>query len=180
MLKLVRARGAAEYPAFLGSLTATSRETLEAALPVAWIPADVDVDVGEAVARRFGPAGTEQLLDARLRDEMGSALFATFLSSIVRLAGATPAAIARFLPMGWKQVYADCGTLDALDSSQSELRIRLRDLPPVCTASDAWMASVPVGFAVICSALGMKVAVTTERVNRAAGSVVVVFRWDAP
>lgn len=177
MLKQVEARTPNEYPAFLESLGAATRTAIERALPLAWVPVDIDVEVTEAVARRFGLAEASSLVAARQREELGSPLFNTFLKTVMRIWGATPTLIVKQLPTGWKQLYSDCGTVTPLNSKPGESRMVLSGLPPVCTAARAWMASIPTAFQAVCDTVGIKSTVEGEFDEAARGIVSVVFRW---
>jgi hypothetical protein len=177
LLRLARAAAPEAYPAIEEALGVATRATVESAIPSAWLPIELDVDVMEAVARRLGPIVAATLVEARQREEVGSALFNGFVQSVLRVSGASPAVLLKQLPAGWKQLFRDCGWIEIVEVASAEGRILFHALPRACVASDAWMAALPVGLGMLYEIIGVKGSVECRTRNVAEGSALIRFRW---
>ena len=177
MLRLVRESAPSAYGEVEAALANDTRAVLADAIPAAWLPIEIDVEVMEAVASRLGPAATAELVHTRQREEMGSALFNTFVQMIVRISGATPATMVKQLPSGWKQLFRDAGTIDILSLDDHEASVVVRDLPRVCTLSAAWMTAMPIGLSMLYEIVGVKGTVAVEPRSVLDGGVRLTLRW---
>jgi hypothetical protein len=177
ILRIARSTAAPVYPSIEAAVSAAARAQIEAAIPAAWLPIEIDVEVMEAIAGKLGPATTAQLVAARQREEMGSALFNTFVQTVLRLSGATPATVVKQLNAGWKQLFRDCGTIDVLEVGERHARVIFRDLPRVCVASAAWMSGIPAGMGMLYELIGMKGTAELEGRGGEKGTTL-LFRWE--
>jgi len=177
LLRLARAAAPTAYAAIEEALPLATLGAVEAAIPSAWVPIELDVEVMEAVARRLGAITAASLVEARQREEMGSALFHGFVQSVLRVSGASPAVLMKQLPAGWKQLFRDCGWIEIIEVASAEGRVMFRDLPRACIASDAWMAALPVGLGMLYEIIGMKGSVECRTRNVTERSAMVRFRW---
>jgi hypothetical protein len=143
--------------------TLTCADKLAQALPVEWLPVEMDVEVMEAVARQLSPSTTEALISERQRQEMGSALFKTFVSTAQKLFGLTPATFIRHLGRGWRQVFSDCGEIDVVSLERGAAVVMLRKLPEACLASSAWIGALPAGMRVLYELVNTPGQVTVAR-----------------
>jgi hypothetical protein len=124
-------------------------DKLAQALPVQWLPVELDIEVMESVARQLSPSMTDALVSERQRQEMGSALFKTFVSTAQKLFGLTPATFIRHLGRGWRQVFSDCGEIEVVSLERRAAVVMLRELPEACLASSAWIGALPAGMRVL-------------------------------
>jgi hypothetical protein len=119
------------------------------ALPVEWLPVELDVEIVEAVTRLLSPQQMDALVAERQRQEMGSALFKTFVAMAEKLFGLTPATMIRNLGRGWNQVFSDCGEIEVLKSEARSAVVLIHALPEACLASAAWIGALPAGMRVL-------------------------------
>jgi hypothetical protein len=149
MVRLAKLQAPGAWPEIEASLGADTRRALDAAISAAWVPVELDVAVMEAVTSRLGWDAARKLVEARQREEMGSALFSTFVTSILRLAGTSPGQLVKQVPTGWKQLFRDCGTFEILELGAREARLSITGLPACCTTSAPWMGGIPAGLALL-------------------------------
>jgi hypothetical protein len=142
---------AERHPAVHAKLMPTLRcaESVTNALPVEWLPVEVDIEVMEGVAHQLSPGMVAALVSERQRLEMGSALFKTFVATITKLFGLSPATFIRHLNRGWRQVLSDCGVIEVVSLEEQSALVMLRELPAACLASSAWTGALPAGMAVL-------------------------------
>jgi hypothetical protein len=149
-------------------------EKLAHALPVEWLPVEMDVEVIDVVARQLSPSTMEALVAERQRREMGSALFKTFVSTAQKLFGLSPATFIRHFGRGWRQLFSECGEIDVVSLERGAAVVMLRALPEVCLASVAWVNALPAGLRVLYELVNTTGDVT---VARQGPDVELRFRW---
>ena len=174
LLELLQAQQPALHGELLTSLRSAKR--IVDAMPVEWLPIEVDVELIDALAKKLSPAVFENLVRERQRLEMGSALFKTFVSTILRLLGGSPAVLVRHFPKGWSQVFSECGRVEVVEvPGDRQACLRVVDLPPVCIASRAWIDAIPVGVQTLYELIGL----TTGKVTlaREGNGVILDFTW---
>ena len=143
--------------------TLACAERVAQALPVEWLPVEMDIEVMEAVSRQLSPSMTEALVSERQRQEMGSALFKTFVSTAQKLFGLTPATFIRHFGRGWRQVFSDCGEIEVASLERHSAVLMLRKLPEACLASSAWIGALPAGLRVLFELVNTTGDVTVAR-----------------
>lgn len=173
MLELVKERHASLHEDLLANLPSAQR--IAGAFPVEWLPVAIDVELMEALARKLAPAVLDELVRERQRKEMGSALFKTFIATIGRLLGLTPAQMLRHFPKGYGQVFQECGepAIELMEDRRGVIRIR--KMPLVCLDSRAWINSMPVGVSMLFELTAIKTGkVTGVREGR---DLVLTLTW---
>jgi len=136
---------------------------LSEALPVEWLPVEMDIEVIEEVARQLAPSMVDALVSDRQRQEMGSALFKTFVSTAQKLFGLSPSTIMRHLGRGWRQVFSGCGEIDVVRVESRSALVMLRALPESCLASAPWIGVLPAGLRVLFELVNSTGDVTVAR-----------------
>jgi len=149
-------------------------DKLTHALPVEWLPVEMDIEVIDVVARQLTPSMLEGLVAERQRQEMGSALFRTFVSTAQKLFGLTPKTMIRHLGRGWRQVFSDCGEIEVMSLEPQQAMVMLRALPEVCLASGTWIGVLPAGLRVLYELINTPGDVA---VTRRGADVEIAFRW---
>jgi hypothetical protein len=174
LLALVRASYGDRYPAVAERLR--HREAIEGRLPVEWIRIEADVELLEALIQALPARAVETLLRERQRQEMGSALFKTFVATIGKLVGLTPTSLMRQIPKGWGQVFQECGAVEVRTVEDRTAELVVSGLPRVCLESAAWLDAVPVGMATLYELVGARGQVR-RRPTSAGGDVGLSFEW---
>ncbi len=172
LLALLAERHAAAHAKVMAALGCAPK--LAQALPVEWLPVEMDVEVVDVVARQLTPSMMEALVSERQRQEMGSALFKTFVATAQKLFGLTPATFIRHLNRGWQQVFSDCGQIEVTSLDKGAGVVTIRRLPEPCLQSSAWIGALPAGMRVLFELVNSTGEVT---VTRHAADVELHFRW---
>jgi hypothetical protein len=161
LLAILAERHPAAHATVMASLR--SAEALAHALPVQWLPVEVDIEVVDAVAGALSAQEYDLLVAERQRQEMGSALFKSFVSTISSLFGLSPATFIRHLDRGWRQVLLDCGTIEVVSIADGAGVVVLRDLPEQCLASSAWISALVPGMRILFELVHVEGAVVRAR-----------------
>jgi hypothetical protein len=120
----------------------------------------VDIEVVEVVSRQLSPSTLDALISERQRQEMGSALFNSFVVATTKPFGLSPATFIRHLHLGWRQILQDCGVIEVANFEQRSALVVLRQLPAVCLASSAWIGALPAGMRVLYELINSRGTVT--------------------
>ena len=147
LLALLAERHPTAHTKVMQSLT--SAAAVGRALPVEWLPVEMDVEVVELVARQLSPSQMGALVAERQRQEMGSALFKTFVATAIKLFGGSPATVIRHLGRGWGQIFSNCGEIEVMSQDKGEAVLRIHKLPAVCLDSSEWVGALPYGMQVL-------------------------------
>jgi hypothetical protein len=188
LLRLTGKMAPGAHATILASLRPETRATLDGALPMAWIPVEIDVEVMDAFYRELDgavslgetpkpPLAAHSIIHARQREEMGSALFDTFVKMALRVLDASPSTVVKRIPSGWHQLFRDVGVVEVVRTSQRAADVRFRGFPPVCMASHAWIDALPVGLHMLYELVNATGTVTCEIEDLAQGNVIALFRW---
>jgi hypothetical protein len=177
LLELLRERTPATHAAVWASLTPTARATLETAAPVSFIDVGIDREVIEAADRAAGRATLLALVEERQRQEMGSALFKSFVVMMSRLMGVSPATMVRNVPRGWPQLFRACGEFAVATLEADRAVLDYVDIPPVVLECPAWMACLPVGLRTLYELVGVEGAVTWLGIDATRRRAQCEFRW---
>jgi hypothetical protein len=146
------------------------------ALPVSWIPVEMDIEVIESVGRQLSPATMDALVSERQRREMGSALYKTFVSTTLKVFGASPTTVIKQLGRGWRQMFSECGEIEVVRHDKQTALVRIRALPETCLASSAWIGALPAGLRVLYELVSAKGDVAVEQRD---GQVELHFSWNS-
>ena len=172
LLTLLAERHASAHAKVMPTLACADK--LAHALPVEWLPVELDVQVIDAVSKQLSPQMMDALVSERQRQEMGSALFKTFVSTAQKLFGLSPATFIRHLDRGWRQIFSDCGAIEVVALERRSAEVLVRGLPEACLASSAWVSALPAGMRVLYEFVNTKGDVTLARRG---GDVELRFSW---
>jgi hypothetical protein len=163
LLALLADRHPAAHAKVAGSLRHGAE--IAGAVPVQWLPVEIDVEVCDTISRQLSPSQMDSLIADRQRQEMGSALFKTFVVTATKLFGLSPPTIIRHLNRGWHQLLQDCGEMEIVTVEKNHATVLLRELPEVCLGSSAWIGALPAGMKVLFELVNTvgDVAVTMRR-----------------
>jgi hypothetical protein len=175
LLALVRERHPDRYEPVAGPMR--WRDEIEKRMPVEWIPIVADVELLEQLHRHLPWAAIEELLRERQRQEMGSALFKTFVATIGKLMGLTPLNLVRQLPKGWTHVFADCGEVQVRSVGDHTADVVVAGLPAVCAASLPWRSGVPVGMSTLYELVGVTRGRVEHRPSASNADIALTFEW---
>jgi hypothetical protein len=156
LLALVQAQRPELHAALLAALALTHGERLQGLQPVEWLPIALDIELIERLAQALPAADLDDLVRARQREELGSTLFRSFVSTVGNLIGFTPATLMRQLDKGWRHIFRECGGVEIEKVEASWAMARVIGLPRECLASRPWLAAIPVGMESVFELIGRR------------------------
>jgi hypothetical protein len=177
LLRIAEERVPEGAPSLTAALGGGTRTVLEATDPSGWLPMEIDIEVIEAVTRRFGPDAAASVIEARQREEMASALFAGFVKTVLHVFAASPASLVKQIPAGWARLFRNAGWVEIVSLGRSDAVIRMHRLPAMCIASSASMAALSVGLRSLYEIVGATGTVECWIEDATEGTVLVTFRW---
>ncbi len=163
--------------AIVAALGEERHATLLAADPTAWIPADLDVAVVEAIAGEVSTAALDAILETRQREEMKSSLFQEFVQTALRTFAPSPLNLVKRVPSGWGRVFRNAGWITVVSTGRSDAVLRFHRLPAPCIGSMRWMAALPVALRTFYELVGVKGTVECRTEDLAEGTALLTFRW---
>jgi len=96
----------------------------------AWAPADVLLDLDQALVDVLGARGARELWCDNLLEAMDSALLRPIISTSLRLYGDSPASLLRMAPRIHGLVSDGCGLLELDRATDGAVDLTLRGMPP--------------------------------------------------
>ena len=177
LLRLIEETAPDAHAAVVAALEEATRVTLGGAVPATWIPMAIDIEVLEAASRHLSASALARLIEARQREEMGSALFDGFVQTALRVFGASPTNMVKRIPTGWTHLFRNAGWVEIVAAGRSDALARFHRLPAVCIASAPWMAALPVGLRTLYEIIGVKGTVECRIEDQDEGKALVTFRW---
>jgi hypothetical protein len=162
---------------FLALLSPALRESIESASRLAWLPVAVHVELSDILERAYGPLRAH----AYYRRAFAKSLSGPFLGPLVRTAthilGVSPAAFVRWAGRAYEAGFKNSGRIVGEVLGPGRGRLVYQDLPPVCTASDAWMTA-PQGSAYgAYDVVGVDGIVRLDQSRRAEGQLTLDLEW---
>jgi hypothetical protein len=162
---------------FFAALPGDVRSTIEGAARTSWLPVDLHVVLAEVTSEALGPASAYDYYRRSLSRTFQGPLLAPMMRTATRLLGLTPATCLRWAKRGWDAGFRDCGGLEGEVIAPGRGRLVYRDLPAVCTASDAWLDSAQGSAYGTLDLVGAIGVVRIDKSQRAEGSLIVHLEW---
>jgi hypothetical protein len=110
-----------------------------------------------------------------------SAINGPFFSSLfvtaARVVGMSPAAFIRWASRGYEAAHRNVGELNGELLGPNRGRLTFLGLPPVCTASDAWVMSTQGTAYGVYDILKLQGVVRLDTKDRAQGKMVLEMEW---
>jgi len=135
----------AEHAARVRAEAAGIVSAIQAAVSVAWLPIELDVELTDAVERVAGRARMrEWSRNAIVRSTEGP-LLRPMLSALTRM-GMTPHSAFKRVPYGWSLIYRGCGDLSYEAVGPKEVLIIQRDAPRAILDSPSYVHGIAAAF----------------------------------
>jgi hypothetical protein len=115
----------------MARVQAATLATIEAASRLAWLPIAFDVELSAAVADVAGVDAVSRINRASFVKAAEGPLLRPILGAAIGILGLTPAAIAKFIPSGWKAATRDCGEIVVEKGGQNEVLVVHEGVPSV-------------------------------------------------
>lgn len=98
---------------------------IEHASRVDWLPIGIDVALTRAVRHLTGTNGVRNWSRRSFLSAVEGPMLRPIVRAVVSLFGLTPATVLRRAPMGWQQIYQNCGILVCEPVTPERMRLRV-------------------------------------------------------
>jgi hypothetical protein len=163
---------------FFAALDPALREMIEAATRVAWLPMAVHVKLADLQQEAFGAVRSH----AHYRKSFAAALRGPFLGPLVRtgarVMGISIPSIVRWSPRAYQAGFRNMGELVGEVLGPQRARLVYNGLPPVCTASNAWMLSSQGSAYGAYDFLGIEGVVRLDTSEKSQGRMTLELEWS--
>ena len=162
---------------FFDALPAAERELIEGASRVAWLPMRLHVLLADVTQEAFGAARAHDYYRRAFARSLRGPPFDALVRTGRRVLGVTPASFLRWAARGWQVGFRDCGGAFGEVLGETSGRLHYRDLPAVCTASEAWLDSAQGSAYGVYDLLGVTGVVRLDKSDRARGRMHLELEW---
>ncbi len=166
----------------LAPITATQPELVRAvaaALRVSWLPVALNVQTVEAVATAFGEERGLALLASCVYAQFDTPLWKGFIGGAVRLLGTEPGSLGRWIPEAMGLVFRGCGRWSTERTGETELSVRVQELPAALVAHRLWLGSLAIGMTPLFTLCGQDGSARLAEVSEAERRALYLLRWKA-
>lgn len=133
-------------PLIDGQLPEETREAIEGAGLLEWLPLEHHLRVCEAIRNQLGAAGLRQHFCLSTLEAGGMPLFRTLAQGFVRLFGMTPGSIVRAAPAAWDIIFKNLGTVKVGEVGEFRASAKVIELDPLLCETDTFPIGVAGGF----------------------------------
>ncbi len=126
---------------FFALIPPAMRAQIDGASRVAWIPLAVHVKLADIQLEAFGMVRAHDYYRRAFVASLKNPIFGPLFVTGARLFGLSPGTFVRWAPRGYEASFKGAGQLVGEVVSPNRARLTFSNLPPVCIASDAWIAS---------------------------------------
>jgi hypothetical protein len=154
------------------------RELIESSARVGWLPVGTHVGLADVLQETFGDVRAHAFYRRAASGWLTGPLIGPALRTTARILDVTPASILRWAHRGWEVSFKEAGTLVGESHAPNHGRLIYRDLPPVCTASDAWLSSAQGSAYGVLDVLGFEGVVRIDTSGKSEGRMFVDLEWS--
>jgi hypothetical protein len=140
-LAQVDAEGEPWRTRFRAALDAETREAIESASRVAWIPIALHVRLADVLQESFGAVRAHDYYRRAFAGSLSGPVLGPLMKAGARVLGISVPTFVRWAPHGWAASFRNAGELVGEVLEPNHARLTYRGLPTVCTASEAWLLS---------------------------------------
>ncbi len=142
-----------------------------------WAPLQLDVLISEAIYDVVGARGLRNLNAEAIRRSGDGSLLRPIRDAALRILGARPDAILRFVPQAWGAIFKDVGEATWLaDADKRGGTIVVNNQPQVALDSRAWAEGCAGAIDGVYGAVGATGTVVST-IDRAARTLTITCRW---
>ncbi len=102
----------------------------------AWLPIEVDVEIGEVVGQVCGEDGVYEWSRRALERSMGGPLLSGIVRGALGMFGSDPRGLLKLVPRTIANVYRNCGTWSSTEVSAKGVDLHWHDVPAAFRASE--------------------------------------------
>jgi hypothetical protein len=162
---------------FFDALPAETRTTIESAVRGQWLPMRLHVELADIMAHAYGPARAHEHYRRSFAAALHGGIFGSLVRTGTRLLGASPATFLRWAHLGWDASFRQAGGLRGEVLGPGIGRLVYSGLPPVCTASDAWLDSAQGSAYGTLDVLETEGVIRVDKSRRSEGRLELSIEW---
>ena len=174
-LELLRDRSPEEADRVVAALGPEALADLETAAPLAWLPAERDVEMATVLDQVLGRDRARLLAREIVLRDLRSGLLARLVEGAVKLFGLTPAGILHWMPRGFSAIVRGAGALRVEPLGPTATRLVFDDLHP-SVASACWLGALAAGTGAVLDLTRHQGTVEIEQLGPVQARWVV--RWE--
>jgi hypothetical protein len=162
---------------FFDALPSSTRAAIESAPRLGWVPVGLHVELADVLLASFGPKHAHDYYRRAFTDALRGPIFDGLVKMGVRILGVTPKALLRWAHKGWEASFRSCGMVEGRALGESKGELLYSGLPPVCTASDAWLDSAQGSAYGALDLLAVSGVVRIDKSGRDRGEMRLELEW---
>jgi hypothetical protein len=162
---------------FFSRVTDAMRAEIEGAVSVSWLPLSVHVKLADIQLEAFGTVRAHDYYRRAFASSIKGPILGPLVVTGARLLGLSPASFVRWSGRGYEAAYKNAGRLVGEILGRAQARLLFLNLPPVCTASDAWLMSAQGTAYGIYDVLKLDGIVRLDTRGRGEGTMVLELEW---
>jgi hypothetical protein len=163
---------------FLARVTEEMRAQIDTAPGATWIPLAVHVKLADIQLEAFGRTRAHDYYRRALSRNLMGPILSPLVRTGSRILGLSLASFIRWAPKGYDASYKHAGELTAEVLGRDRARVLFTNLPPVCTASDAWLMSAQGTAYGLYDVLHLEGVVRLDTSERANGGMALELEWS--
>jgi hypothetical protein len=166
----------------LSALAARQPELVRAvadASRLAWLPVERNVQTVESIVAAFGEERGLALLADCVYRQFETPLWSGFVGGAVRLLGTDPGSLGRWIPEAIRLAFRHCGRWTAERSDETELSVRVHELPALLAAHPLWLRSFATGMTPLFTLCGRDGNARLVEANEAERRAAYLLHWKA-
>lgn len=164
---------------FFALIPKETRALIDGAVPVTWLPMAVHVKLADIQLESFGTVRAHGYYRRAFAINIKGPILGPLVATGVRLLGLSPGSFVRWASRGYDAAYKNAGHLAGEVVGPEHARLVFTNLPPVCTASEAWLMSAQGSAYGIFDVLDVDGIVRLDMRGRAEGRMVLDLEWGA-
>jgi hypothetical protein len=177
-LQVLESIAGSEHKRVLARLQPSTLARLRSVTRLEWLPIEIDVELGLAVADTLGPDVDRERARLCVLHCFDTPLLRPFLRGADMLFGLSPAGLIATIPRGWPAIYRDAGLVRyEVDGGLRRVLI-YEDVPPVVIASRLYMESLAGGLESVFEFCKVDGSVSVGLVDVVARRAELYFEWS--
>jgi hypothetical protein len=164
---------------FFSLLEPHTREAIELASRVAWVPLAIHVRLADITQEAFGAVRSHAYYRGAIAASIEGPILGPLLRTSARLLGLSPHTFIRWTSRAWGASFRNAGELVGEVIGPEQGRLTYSGLPTICTASDAWMLSAQASVYGALDLLRVEGVVRVDMSARSQGGMVLDLEWVA-
>ena len=143
----------------------------------AWLPAETNVALTDAVYDTLGPRRGDEFFEKLQLGQFDTPTWRNFIQGALAVLGVDPGRLLKWLPRAVGLMFRHCGVWKAEREGETRSKVRIEALPACCVESRHWLSSVRSALTSVYSPTDREGHVELESVDPAARRACYALRW---